>query len=194
MNAQDPKRTSRRTLALIGATATIAATLGMVGAGHAETQLETAALIAPRAAATGPVFTPSEEARFAEAFAPYADPAAPLDQPGAVDITDITPAEPEATPLGSGDASYYGRRFSGRPTASGEAFDMTALTAAHKTLPFGTRVRVTYPRTGRSVIVRINDRGPYAHGRLIDLSRAAAEEIGLIAQGHGKVELAVLDR
>lgn len=187
MNGHDPKRTSRRTLALICALAT----LGMVGAGHAETQLETAALVAPRAAAS-PVFAPSEQARFVEAFAPYADPADPLDQPGAVDITAITPAEPEATPLGSGVASYYGRRFNGRRTANGEAFDMTALTAAHKTLPFGTRVRVTYPRTGRSVIVRINDRGPYAHGRTIDLSRAAAEEIGLVAQGHGRVELEAL--
>ncbi|RIV88702.1 septal ring lytic transglycosylase RlpA family protein [Aurantiacibacter xanthus] len=164
----------------------------MVGAGHAETQLEAAALVAPRAA-TGPVFAPSEEARFVEAFAPYTDPAAPLDQTGPANAATITPAEPEATPLGSGNASYYGRRFNGRRTASGEAFDMTALTAAHRSLPFGTRVRVTYPRTGRSVIVRINDRGPYSHDRLIDLSRAAAEEIGLIAQGHGTVELAVLD-
>ncbi len=188
MNALDPKRTSRRTLALIGVATSLAAMLGMVGAGHAETQLETAALVAPRAA-TDPVFTPSEEARFVEALAPYADPAAPLDQQ---DAPVAVPAEPEATPLGSGNASYYGRRFNGRPTASGEAFDMTALTAAHKTLPFGTRVRVTYPRTGRSVIVRINDRGPYSHGRLIDLSRAAAEEIGLVAQGHGTVELEVL--
>ncbi|UBS31884.1 septal ring lytic transglycosylase RlpA family protein [Altererythrobacter sp. N1] len=95
--------------------------------------------------------------------------------------------------IGSGIASYYGRKFNGRPTASGERFDMNALTAAHKTLPFGSKVRVTNPRNGKSVVVRINDRGPYSHGRLIDLSRAAASEIGLVGPGSGTVELALLD-
>ena len=70
---------------------------------------------------------------------------------------------------------------------------MNGYTAAHKTLPFGTRVLVTNPRTGKSVTVRINDRGPYAHGRTIDLSRRAAQELGLVARGHGTVELALLD-
>ena len=69
---------------------------------------------------------------------------------------------------------------------------MRAMTAAHRTLPFGSLVQVTNPRTGRSVTVRINDRGPFARGRTIDLSRAAAEEIGLIARGHGTVELALV--
>ncbi|ROT94232.1 septal ring lytic transglycosylase RlpA family protein [Altererythrobacter sp. FM1] len=95
--------------------------------------------------------------------------------------------------IGSGVASYYGRKFNGRPTASGERFDMNALTAAHKTLPFGSKVRVTNPRNGKSVVVRINDRGPYSHGRLIDLSRAAASEIGIVGPGSGTVELALLD-
>jgi len=67
------------------------------------------------------------------------------------------------------------------------------MTAAHKTLPFGTKVRVTNPRTGKSVVVRINDRGPYAHGREIDVSRAAATQLGLIQRGHGTVELALVD-
>lgn len=79
----------------------------------------------------------------------------------------------------SGRASWYGPGFQGRRTASGETFDTNDLTAAHRTLPFGTRVRVRNERTGRSVVVRINDRGPYAHGRVIDLSRASAQAIGL---------------
>jgi len=122
------------------------------------------------------------------------DPPAPAVGPRAVDIDSFEPpieAEPEV--WRSGVASYYGARFNGRRTASGERFDMTAMTAAHKTLPFGTRVRVTNPRTGKSVVVRINDRGPYAHGREIDLSRAAATQLGLIQRGHGTVELALID-
>ncbi|HZW46580.1 MAG TPA: septal ring lytic transglycosylase RlpA family protein [Microvirga sp.] len=79
----------------------------------------------------------------------------------------------------NGRASWYGPGFHGRRTASGETFNTNALTAAHRTLPFGTQVRVVNKKTGKSVVVRINDRGPYAHGRVIDLSRASAEAIGL---------------
>jgi len=82
-----------------------------------------------------------------------------------------------------GMASWYGEKFHGRRTASGEPFDMNALTAAHKTLPFGTQVRVRHARTGREVVVRINDRGPHVRGRIIDLSRAAAAAIGLVQTG-----------
>lgn len=82
-----------------------------------------------------------------------------------------------------GRASWYGPRFHGRRTASGETFDMHDLTAAHKTLPFGTRVRVRNLANGREVAVRINDRGPHVRGRVIDLSRAAAEQIGLLTMG-----------
>jgi rare lipoprotein A len=103
------------------------------------------------------------------------------------------PEEPAMRALGNGVASYYGRRFHGRPTASGERFDMNGLTAAHRTLPFGSKVRVTNPRTGKSVVVRINDRGPFARKRTIDLSRAAAEEIGLVRAGHGQVELELFE-
>ncbi|WP_078708509.1 septal ring lytic transglycosylase RlpA family protein [Consotaella salsifontis] len=92
----------------------------------------------------------------------------------------------------SGAASWYGPKFHGRSTASGERFDMNKLTAAHKSLPFGTKVRVTNMRNGKSVIVRINDRGPYAHNRIIDLSRKAASVVGLIARGTAKVKLEVL--
>ena len=90
-------------------------------------------------------------------------------------------------------ASFYGSELHGRRTASGERFDMHALTAAHRTLPFGTRLLVTNPSNGRTVTVRVNDRGPFHGGRIIDLSRAAATQIGLVARGHGRVELAVVD-
>src|SRR3712207_1064649 len=78
-----------------------------------------------------------------------------------------------------GHASWYGPGFHGRRTASGETFNTNALTAAHRSLPFGTRVRVVNEKTGRSVIVRINDRGPFAKGRVIDLARSAAQQIGM---------------
>ncbi len=92
-----------------------------------------------------------------------------------------------------GMASWYGERFHGRKTASGERYDMNALTAAHRTLPFGTRVRVRSVRDGRSVIVRINDRGPFASDRIIDVSKRAAELLGMIASGLAEVELELLD-
>lgn len=82
--------------------------------------------------------------------------------------------------VGRGLASWYGPRFHGRPTASGERFDMHQLTAAHRTLPFGTVVRVQSLVNGRTVDVRINDRGPHIGRRVIDLSRAAAQSLGLI--------------
>lgn len=88
-----------------------------------------------------------------------------------------------------GLASWYGRKFHGRRTASGERYDMHALTAAHKTLPFGTRVRVRSLATGREVVVRINDRGPYRHQRIIDLSQAAIASLGLKNRGVTTVEL-----
>lgn len=88
-----------------------------------------------------------------------------------------------------GVASWYGRKFHGRRTASGERYDMNALTAAHKTLPFGTRVRVRSVATGKEVVVRINDRGPYRHQRIIDLSQAAIASLGLKNRGVTTVEL-----
>jgi rare lipoprotein A len=91
-----------------------------------------------------------------------------------------------------GTASYYGAKFQGRRTASGERFNQEALTAAHKTLPFGTRVRVTNLRNGESVEVKINDRGPYIRGRIIDLSKGAAREIGMLRSGTAKVRVKVI--
>jgi rare lipoprotein A len=92
-----------------------------------------------------------------------------------------------------GRAAYYSDRLVGRPTASGEPYRREALTAAHRTLPFGTRVRVTNLSNGRSVDVRINDRGPFGGGgRIIDLSRRAAEELDMIRAGVVPVEVRVL--
>jgi rare lipoprotein A len=90
---------------------------------------------------------------------------------------------------GDGLASFYG---SPQQTANGEQFNPRALTAAHRTLPFGTKVRVTNVRSGRAVTVRINDRGPFVPGRVIDLSQAAAEELGIVGRGIAKVKLDVI--
>ncbi len=162
--------------------------------------LAMAALVVLPATSGGPLIA-QDKVAFADSFAALPGPSRTFTTPpGAVDIAAIaTPveAQPEeprtGAIIGTGTASFYGKRFAGRMTASGERFDPTELTAAHKTLPFGTRVLVTNPRTGQSVTVRINDRGPYARGRMIDLSRAAAEEIGLVQSGHGTVELSLAD-
>lgn len=95
-----------------------------------------------------------------------------------------------------GTASFYGNNpgEGGPLTANGERYNPSGMTAAHRTLPFGTRVRVTSPRTGRSVVVRINDRGPFIGGRIIDLSAGAARAIGLNKTGIGTVRMDVLGR
>ena len=92
----------------------------------------------------------------------------------------------------NGIASWYGGKFHGRRTSSGEIFDQNEFTAAHRTLPFGTLVNVTFLDTGKNITVRINDRGPHVQDRLIDLSRGAAEAIGLRPHGLGEVKLEVL--
>ena len=88
-----------------------------------------------------------------------------------------------------GEASYYGAKHQGKRTASGERFDMNQLTAAHRTLPFGTRVRVTNLNNDKSVLVRINDRGPYARRRIIDLSRKAAQQLDMLRSGVAPVRV-----
>ncbi|ELS05359.1 rare lipoprotein A [Xenococcus sp. PCC 7305] len=92
----------------------------------------------------------------------------------------------------SGQASWYGPGFHGRRTANGEVFNSNALTAAHRSLPFGTKVRVTNVNNGRSVVVRINDRGPFSGGRIIDLSAGAARSINMINSGVAPVRVEVL--
>ncbi|MDD4352155.1 MAG: septal ring lytic transglycosylase RlpA family protein, partial [Candidatus Gracilibacteria bacterium] len=94
--------------------------------------------------------------------------------------------------IGTGKASFYGRAFDGRRTASGETFDKDALTAAHREVPFGTKLRVTNLANDKSVIVRVNDRGPYAHGRVVDLSEAAFAEIGSLGSGILNVKLEII--
>jgi rare lipoprotein A len=91
-----------------------------------------------------------------------------------------------------GIASWYGRKFHGRPTANGEVYDMNALTAAHKTLPMPTKVRVTNLENGRALVLRVNDRGPFVHGRIIDVSRRAAQLLGFINNGTARVRVEAL--
>lgn len=92
----------------------------------------------------------------------------------------------------TGVASWYGPGFHGRPTASGEPYDMDGLTAAHRFLPFDTRLRVTNVDNGRSIDVRINDRGPFVDGRVLDVSRAAARALGMLGPGTARVRLVVV--
>lgn len=102
-------------------------------------------------------------------------------------------AQPAGVHQLEGIASYYAEEFHGRTTANGEVYDMHALTAAHRTLPFNTVVLVTNVENGRSVVVRINDRGPFKDNRVIDLSLEAAQRIGLISGGTGPVTLSIID-
>jgi rare lipoprotein A len=92
-----------------------------------------------------------------------------------------------------GVASYYADEFHGRQTSNGEIYDMNELTAAHRTFPFGTKVRITNLENRRTVVVRINDRGPFHEGRMIDLSLGAAKELDLIRTGTARVKLEVLE-
>lgn len=116
-------------------------------------------------------------------------------QPQQPIIKQATQVVAQAVKVGSrGMASWYGPGFHGRRTANGERFNQNALTAAHRSLPFGTKVRVTNTRTGRSVVVRITDRGPFTGGRVIDLSAAAARIVGVMQSGVAPVNLEVLGR
>lgn len=101
------------------------------------------------------------------------------------------PAAPEPGVFEEGIASWYGEEFQGKRTAGGEVFDMNQLTAAHKTLQFGTIVEVTAKKTGRRVKVKINDRGPYVKDRIIDLSKRAALDLGIVEAGTGEVSLRI---
>jgi rare lipoprotein A len=98
----------------------------------------------------------------------------------------------EGKEIGEGEASYYGNELAGNRTASGERFNPRAMTAAHRTLPLGSKLRVTNKSNGKSVVVRINDRGPFVRSRLIDVSYAAAQQINMIRSGHARVRLELL--
>lgn len=125
-----------------------------------------------------PAYAPPAAAatRIAPDIVPFADPIA--------QVQDQRPAEPRPAAV---EASYYGKGFAGKPTANGETFNPSMMTAAHRTLPFGSIVKVTDASTGKSVEVRINDRGPFHGNREIDLSEGAARKLGMIGQGTAKV-------
>jgi rare lipoprotein A len=112
--------------------------------------------------------------------------------PATQSVVGVSTASAQSLETSEGRASWYGAEFAGRRTANGEIYDPSQLTAAHKTLPFGTFVRVTNPSSGASVVVRINDRGPFKPGRVIDVSRAAAEQIGMIRSGTMVVRLELI--
>ena len=100
---------------------------------------------------------------------------------------------PKNTTSKTGLASYYAHRFHGRKTASGERFNMYAMTVAHKTLPFGTKLKVTCESTGKSVVVKVNDRGPFHGNRVLDLSYGAAKALGTVNKGVSKVKYEILN-
>ena len=130
--------------------------------------------------------------------APEIDPVDIEEEIYEIDIQDEGSTEPDPQPeepeiFEEGIASWYGSKFHGRRTANGEIYDMYDMTAAHKELEFGTLVRVTHSRSGRQVDVRINDRGPFIEGRVIDLSMQAAQEIGLKGEGIAEVTIEVLE-
>lgn len=106
------------------------------------------------------------------------------------EASSLKQSKPGAKVAQSGKASWYGPGFHGKRTASGEVFNTNSMTAAHKSLPFGTRVKVTSRQTGKSVVVRINDRGPFVRGRIIDLSKASAKALGMA--GLSEVTLSLL--
>ncbi len=154
----------------------------------------------PSAPALSPASSPSEAA--SQPAKTVQSPAETEPAQGAVRRADTADdaGPPQDSPLLGGEqvkelergiASWYGPRFHGRRTASGERFDMRALTAAHKTLPFGTLVRVRHLGSGREVDVRITDRGPFRHGRVIDVSQAAADALGMLDHGVNNVLLMV---
>ena len=153
----------------------------------------------PRPAATAEEVRASEATALAEKPAeksaaksdgakaePKKAPTKPKDKAPAKSVAKIAPFTQ------TGMASWYGPGFAGRPTASGEKFDPNDMTCAHPKLKFGTRVQVTNLDNGKSVVVRVNDRGPFAKGRIIDLSKEAAKRLGFIEKGHTKVKVEVV--
>jgi rare lipoprotein A len=153
-------------------------------------------VLAPAFATTGRVDPVTSESRFEVAIreveAPQAIEEQPL-KPAAPSLPIATPpAQPTVRSVSNGQASWYGPGFYGNRTANGEVFRPGTLTAAHRTLPFGTKVRVTNLWNGRTAVVRINDRGPFHGNRVIDLAHGAANQLGVVASGVAQVKLEVL--
>ena len=119
-------------------------------------------------------------------------PVGPLPPPPPSPLAEKTPVPSKLIQVVQGAASWYGPGFYGRTTANGERFRKGTLTAAHRTLPFGTRVRVTNLSNGRSVVVRINDRGPFKYHRVIDLAHGAASQLKMMQAGQVPVKLEIL--
>lgn len=137
------------------------------------------------ALATGVAAAQAAAAAAASAPEPAASAAAPA-------ASEAAAATPSAGAAESGKLAWYGRKFAGRKTASGEAYNPNAMTMAHKTLPFGTLVKVTNPKNGKSVTLRVNDRGPTQGDRVGDASQAAARKLGMTRSGVIDAELAVV--
>ncbi len=135
----------------------------------------------------GSVPAPAVDTQPAEAF--QADAAPLAVDPAEPSVDAVEPVDQPYEPIGEGEASYYGYELAGNRTASGERFNPKAMTAAHRTLPLGTRLRVTNKSNGKSVIVRINDRGPFVKRRLIDVSLGAAQQINMVRAGKAMVRL-----
>ncbi len=158
------------------------------------TQVLVLSLLAASAAvwAQTPVATPATAAPAAKAApAPAVAPApAAAPTPAAVPAPAVAPAT--SGDVTTGKAAWYGKKFNGRKTASGQRFNSAALTAASNTLPFGTLVRVTNVKNKKSVTVRINDRGPQQADRIIDVTRAAAAKLGMLKSGLAEVEIKVM--
>lgn len=152
----------RSSFAALGAAAALTATLGFAGDGAAREPVETRPVVGR--AASQQVVLPA----------------------------DHQPPAAEGRAIRGGEASYYHDSLAGNPTASGTPYRPRALTAAHQTLPLGSKVRVIDVESGRSVVVEVNDRGPFAKDRVIDLSRAAAQQLGMIQLGHADVRLEVI--
>jgi rare lipoprotein A len=153
-------------------------------------------VLAPAFATTGRVVPVTSESRLEVAIreveAPQAIEEQPL-KPAAPSLPIATPsAQPTVRSVSNGQASWYGPGFYGNRTANGEVFRPGTLTAAHRTLPFGTKVRVTNLWNGRTAVVRINDRGPFHGNRVIDLAHGAANQLGVVASGVAQVKLEVL--
>jgi rare lipoprotein A len=167
---------------LTGAILVFGSTVGFVAAQEPQAQEA-----APMILAEVPLDTTLVDTAQADSL-PVADSLGAADS---LDTADLLGGE-RFEAIGSGMASYYGYELAGNRTASGERFDPEALTAAHPTLPFGSHVRVTNTHNGKSVVVRINDRGPFTRNRIIDVSQEAARQLSMIARGTASVELELL--
>lgn len=173
----------RRRHVLIGTGAIFCAAISSLPtAATADTRVRApVASVAPVSAPAPVAATRARPVTYSLLAAPVSAPTPPPPAPRRVSSARPGSAVKVIGPTYTGRASWYGPGFHGRRTANGERFDSHQLTAAHKTLPFGTRLRVC--RVGRCVVVRVNDRGPYVRGRFLDLSKAAAQQIGVTEQG-----------